>query len=151
METRILPGFFSLKFFFRNGQRFNGHQFQEPLIPPLPMFSSVSFNYAHTQVYMWRSLLFTHGADLLYCKALLCEVVHSPLSTWKKNLSSNRIALRLLIRMFCVYYFRNKSWVFKRCQDTGPFYSVYKFTRELIFKRINTDLKTKYAIIVFIF
>lgn len=40
--------FFSLKFFFRNGQRFNGHQFQESLVPSLPVFSSISLSIMHT-------------------------------------------------------------------------------------------------------
>lgn len=41
MEARILPGFFFLKFFFRNGQRFNGHWFQESL----PLSSQFSVLY----------------------------------------------------------------------------------------------------------
>lgn len=115
-------------------------------------FSVLYLSITHTPRFICGDLCFLL-MEQICCTVRLCSVrwCTRRCQPEKKNLSSNRIALRLLIRMFCVYYFRNKSWVFKRCQDTGPFYSVYKFTRELIFKRINTDLKTKYAIIVFIF
>lgn len=93
-----------------------------PSLPPSFQFY-ISFNYAHTQIYVWRYLPVSHRADSLHCKSALSKVaVPSPQLTWK---ALQVTGPRLLIKMCFVFAILETSAGFHGMSGTlAPFIHV---------------------------